>query len=133
MNDLLKKLVSGLDQNPPLTEEQFHTILRDIPVNFPSDYLAYMKEFNGGEGVIGENGRYVRFWPFQELLEANEDYAVDKFAPGLFFIGSDGGDTAIGLKKEEGFFIEVPFIGMSDEEAVERGGTFTDLLIFLSR
>lgn len=90
-----------------------------------------MKECNGGEGAIGSDG-FVRFWPLKELIEANDDYSVSGFAPGLFFIGTDGGDAAYGIKKKTSEFIEVPFIGMSEEEAVVRGKDITELLSFLA-
>ncbi len=133
MDNTIKKLVSGLEQNEALSIEEFQRVVRDLPFDFPQDYIDYMMEYNGGEGMVGEVGRYVRFWPLQELVEANEDYSVSEFTPGLFFIGSDGGDTAFGLKIETRVFIEAPFIGMSDKEVIERGRTFEEFLVFLSK
>lgn len=125
-------LTENLTKNAPLEEKEFLEILRSIDCSFPQDYIDFMKQNNGGEGVIG-NGWYVRFWPLQELKEANEDYMVSEFAPQLFLIGTDGGDTAFGLKKREGVFIDVPFIGLSDDDARERGKDFKELLSFLSK
>ncbi|RAJ83330.1 SMI1/KNR4 family protein SUKH-1 [Chitinophaga dinghuensis] len=133
MDYTIKKLVSNLEQNPALTLVEFGMVVQSLPFDFPLDYLDYMKECNGGEGVIGEDGRYIRFWPLEELMKANEDYSVSEFAPGLFFIGTDGGGTALGFKKATGAFIEISFIGMSDNDAVERGWTFEEFLVFLSR
>lgn len=131
MDERIKIFIQNLSKNNRLDTAQYNSIIQSIDCKFPIDYLAFMKECNGGEGVIKE-GRYVRFWPLEELKEANEDYMVEEFAPGLFFIGSDGGGTAFGLNKIAGTFIEVPFIGMSNEVAIERGENFVGFLSFLA-
>jgi hypothetical protein len=131
MNEKIKKLTENLSKNASLNQEKFNNAISSINCRLPVDYIEFMRENNGGEGVIGENGWYVRLWPLEELIEANEDYNVDRFAPDLFLLGSDGGDTAFGLKREDGIFIEVPFIGMSNENAINRGENFSQFLDFL--
>lgn len=125
-------LTENITKNAPLEEARFLEISQSINCRFPSDYIDFMKQYNGGEGVISD-GWYVRFWPLEELQEANEDYIVSEFAPKLLLIGSDGGDTAFGIKRQEGVFVEVPFIGLSDDNAIERGVDFKQFLSFLSR
>ncbi|MGJ1409065.1 hypothetical protein ACR78Z_05270 [Sphingobacterium thalpophilum] len=49
-------------------------------------------------------------------------------APEFFIFGSDGGDTAFAIERSTGAIFEMPFIGMSKEEAVFRSKTFTDFL-----
>lgn len=117
--------------NQPLENALFQKILKAIPVDLPLEYVEFMREYNGGEGRIGQDGKYVRFWPLEELIEANEDYLVRDFAPGLFFIGSDGGDTALGIRLSAKSFIEVPFIGMADDEAIDRATGFENFLSYL--
>lgn len=132
MDENTKKLTANLSKNPILDQEEFNSIISTIDCKFPPEYIEFMRENNGGEGVIGENGWYIRFWPIEELSEANTDYNVGEFAPDLFLLGSDGGDTAFGLRKREGVFIEVPFIGMSNEDAIVRGNNFSQFLGFLA-
>jgi len=131
MDESIKIFTQNLIPNNLLDPVQYNSLIESVDCKFPPDYLAFMKEYNGGEGVIKE-GRYVRFWPLEELKEANEDYMVEEFAPDLFFIGSDGGGTAFGLNKITGIFIEVPFIGISNEAAIERGKDFVAFLSFLA-
>jgi len=131
MDEIIRSLTQLLSKNIALDATQFNILLSTIDCKFPSDYIEFMKEKNGGEGIIGE-GRYVQFWLLEELLEANADYMVHEFAPDLFLIGSDGGGTAFGVKRNEGIFIEVPFVGMSNDEAIERGKGFKEFLSFLS-
>jgi hypothetical protein len=81
-----------------------------------------MSTSNGAEGQL--NGSYLILWPIEELFNLNEAYHVDEFAPGFFFIGSDGDDIAFAFDKETGELYEMPFIGMSREEAIFRAKDF---------
>ncbi|WP_148707410.1 hypothetical protein [Chitinophaga skermanii] len=69
----------------------------------------------------------------EELFEANDDYMVSTFAPSLFLIGSNGGDTAYGLYKNSGEFIEVPFIGLSNDTFTVISKDFYNFLVHISR
>ena len=131
MNKTIEQLTKHLSKNGLLTESQFSEWLSKINLNFAEDYLEFMKARNGGEGPVGENG-YARFWPLEELIELNEMYAVNKFAPELFLIGTDGGGTAFGIRKASGVFIDTDLVGMSDEEAIVRGESFMELLLAIS-
>ncbi len=44
---------------------------------------------NGIEGPIGK-ASYLSIWPINELIELNQEYAVDEFLPGIKYFGSDG-------------------------------------------
>ena len=131
MNENIKKLTKSLRLNQALTEAVWNSVTSKINFRLAGDYLEFIKESNGGEGTVGNNG-YIQLWCFDELIEANQDYQVEEFAPSLFLIGSNGGGTAYGVKKSTGTFIDVPFIGMSDEAAADCGETFVDFLSFLS-
>jgi hypothetical protein len=87
---------------------------------------------NDGEGTIGEDS-YLRLWKIEELIESNEGYAVEEFAPGLIIIGSDGGDIAYGFdfRSEFPLLIEVDFIGMDLEEPFYSTGSFFEFIEYL--
>jgi len=97
--------------------------------NLPDEYKNFLNTFNGGEGSIGNN--YIRLWSFSELIELNNDYAVDEFLTNIILIGSDGGDTAYGIKMNNKY-IEVPFIGMDDDEVSEIANNFDDFINYIS-
>ena len=66
-------------------------------------------------------------------MKLNEDYSVDKFAPGMVLIGSDGGSEAIGIDLREesetkNHFFTVPFISNGWQDAVELGSTIEELV-----
>lgn len=79
-------------------------------------FEKYIKQTVSGAGTVGDNG-YLTLWDKSELEELNYEYEVHEFLHDIILIGSDGGDTAYGIDAN-GRYIEVPFIGMADEEAV---------------
>lgn len=74
----------------------------------------HLKQTVSGEGMIGENN-YLLLWEKSEIEELNNDYETQEFLSSVILIGSDGGDVAYGIDVN-GRFVEVPFIGMDDEE-----------------
>ncbi|MNT72535.1 hypothetical protein D3C72_2111440 [compost metagenome] len=102
-----------------------------IDFSLPQEFLLFLNEFNGGEGFVGENS-YVILWKTSDLIEFNHGYMVNEFAPELFLIGSDGGGTAYAIRKIDGTFVQVPFIGMSIEESEKCGDDFKEFLEYLS-
>lgn len=79
-----------------------------------------------GEGMIGANS-YLILWDKSEIEELNDAYGTEEFLQGIILIGSDGGDNAYGID-DNGFFYEIPFIGMSNKEAVKLGDDFNDFI-----
>ena len=74
----------------------------------------YLQHTVSGEGMVGENN-YLSLWEKNEIEELNNSYETQEFLSNVLLIGSDGGDTAYGIDIN-GKYIEVPFIGMDDEE-----------------
>lgn len=74
----------------------------------------HLKQTVSGEGMIGDNN-YLLLWEKSEIEELNNDYETQEFLSSVILIGSDGGDVAYGIDVN-GRFVEVPFIGMDDEE-----------------
>ena len=75
-----------------------------------------------------EMKKYVMLWPLTNLFKNNEEYEVHIYAPEFFIFGSDGGGTAYAIEKETGNIFEIPFIGMSKEEAIFLAKTFHEFL-----
>ena len=74
----------------------------------------FLKQTVSGEGRVGDNN-YLLLWEKKEIEELNNDYETQEFLSDVLLIGSDGGDIAYGIDVN-GRYIEVPFIGMADEE-----------------
>ncbi|GGJ90870.1 hypothetical protein GCM10007426_20070 [Alloalcanivorax dieselolei] len=88
-----------------------------IGIDFPEDYLEFLRVSNGGEGFVGCH--YLVLWKAEELEEFNDDYEVNENAPGIFLFGSDGGGEGFGfdLRSKPYRVLQVPFIGMSVQDA----------------
>ena len=74
----------------------------------------YLQHTVSGEGMVGENN-YLSLWEKNDIEELNNNYETQEFLSNVLLIGSDGGDTAYGIDVN-GKYIEVPFVGMDDEE-----------------
>jgi len=93
------------------------------------DFEEHLKQIISGEGMIGDNN-YLLLWEKSELEELNDDYEVQEFLSNIMLIGSDGGDMAYGIDIN-GRFIEVPFIGMGDDEVKIVADDFDDFINYV--
>ncbi len=95
---------------------QFY-LSKEEQLNFSERYKEfeqYLRQAITGEGMIGENN-YLLLWDKNEIEELNTDYETQEFLTDIILIGSDGGDMAYGIDIM-GRYIEVPFIGMDNDE-----------------
>lgn len=110
MNDTIIEILKEMDKEEPATLEMIEKVEKEWNVNFPNEYKQLMLFSNGVEGPIGNIG-YLSIWPINELVELNQEYAVDEFLPGIKYFGSDGADIAYGFEFDESetLVIEIPF------------------------
>ncbi len=120
-----------LNRNNPTDKKSLAEFSSLVDFILPKGYIEFMSSSNGAEGQLSST--YFVLWPIEDLFSLNKEYHVDEFAPGFFIIGSDGGDTAFAIDKETGELYEMPFIGMSREEATLRAKDFSGLLETLER
>ncbi|WP_158286609.1 SMI1/KNR4 family protein [Chitinophaga sp. S165] len=125
-------LTSEMDKNPPADPKTLINIITRLGFNFAPDYIDFMSEHNGAEGAVLE-GEWLRLIPIEELEVYNQDYEVSEYLPNIFFIGSNCGGDAFGIRKAEGTFIQVPFVDMEEEAIWEHGNTFKDFLTSISK
>lgn len=129
MNDELRSLLENAFKKAALDDKTYDFV--GILTLFPSDYKEFLLMFNGGHGSIGDNS-YLKLWERDKIEEFNNDYEAPEFLNNIVLIGSDGGDTAYGINKK-GQFIEVPFIGMDDEEVNIISNSFADFINYLCK
>jgi cell wall assembly regulator SMI1 len=74
-------------------------------------------------------------WRVEELRAFNNEYEVEKYAPGLLFFGSDGGGEgfAFDLRTPQLTIVQVPFIGMSLTDAIPVASNFQEFLAAIAR
>jgi hypothetical protein len=49
-----------------------------VATRLPSDYLAFLRHANGGEGFLGEN--YAMLWRAGEFVQFNVEYGMPELA-----------------------------------------------------
>ena len=98
-----------------------------LGVVLPSEYLAFLRQHNGGEGFIGNN--YIILWKAEELADFNREYEVESYAPGIFLFGSNGGGEAYGFDTRSTAMpiVRTPFIGMECRYATPVAKDLPDL------
>ena len=114
------------------TPEGMEKLQQTIGHRLPSSYVDLMNLTNGIEGFVG-NVKYLMLWPVEEQAELNEGYGAKEFAPGLWLIGSNGGDAgyAFDTRRHPMPIMEVPFLDMSSEDAKEIAPNFEGLIDYL--
>ncbi|MGQ8869356.1 SMI1/KNR4 family protein [Myroides sp. TSA_177.3] len=118
--------MATIDRNTAPTSDEVEAFLGQVEFNLPKGFFEFFKEANGAD--ISTDERYVVLWALTEMVQLNKEYNVAEYAPEFFIFGSDGGDTAFAIEKSTGNIYEMPFIGMSKEEAVFKDKTFTEFI-----
>jgi hypothetical protein len=131
MNSRVKQLISGLSLRQGNAQNVIYAMASSLGINLPEDYIDFLLNSNGGEGVIGNS--YLALWAVEDIPSLNEAYAVNEFAPSLVIFGSDGGGTAYAFDKRIGQIVEVPFVGMADNAVRSIGISLEDLLEYISK
>lgn len=124
-----KALLKDFSRAPTgASEASLETAARNLNVTFPPDYIAFMRESNGGEGVVGERG-YLILWPVEELVSANENSKTGEFFPDWVFIGTNGGGDAVAVMRSTDPTVGlVPQIG-SQDDALIGGHSLEDFIV----
>jgi len=112
----------------PAPVGEIESLERSFGISFPADYLSFLRERNGGEGFIGPH--YLILWSASELPIFNREYEFPEYAPSMIAFGSTGGGEAFAFDKRSSPFpvAMVPFIGMSDDDAIRVADGFDHLL-----
>ncbi|SMC87895.1 SMI1/KNR4 family protein [Cellulophaga tyrosinoxydans] len=110
--------------NSGITSEKLSFL--KLPERLPEDYIELLKQFNGGEGEVGEE--YLVLHKADELIEINKDIEIAKFDKNIFVIGSNGGGefVAIDFRNEKPIYILIPFIFEYDA-IIELGSNIDEL------
>lgn len=111
---------------------EFNIISDDVEISLCQKYKPYenyLRQTLSGEGMVGENS-YLLLWKKSEIEELNNMYETHEFLRDVILIGSDGGDMAYGIDIN-GRYIEIPFIGMDDEEIKVIGNNFDDFINYV--
>jgi hypothetical protein len=81
----------------------------------PEELTAYYKSGRPLICEIDAQPWLCRFWPFDELIEYNDEYQVHEFAPGYFGFATSGGGEMYAFSPN-GAIVCLAFSGMSPKE-----------------
>ncbi len=117
-------------KNAEASEEAIAGAMAALGRDLPSDYLAFMRASNGGEGFVNEN--YLRLWKIEDVCNWSSDYLQHTPFEGtneLLLFGGNGGGEAFGFDwTANGAIVEGPTIGMERQYLLHCANTFTDFL-----
>ncbi|HMH34413.1 MAG TPA: SMI1/KNR4 family protein [Puia sp.] len=109
-----EKMLSKLEKNEAPTNQLVQSLMLKINFQIDKDYLEFIRTYDGAEGTISE-GSYLLLWRIKDLIELNPYYKDDDFSTKVFIIGSNGGGTAYGIKKDDDSFFKSTFLELADE------------------
>lgn len=127
MDERVAELTRELKLRPAADEAAVETAERELGFRFPEDYRRFVLDADGGEGFMAELA-YLMLWAVEDLPEYNEDYDVEKMAPGLVLFASDGGGSFYAFEREGRRIVELPSMPVDGEEAEPAGDTFIEFL-----
>lgn len=81
MNNEYERFFQEFELNEPSNKEAIKELEVNLNIKLPNGYIEFLLFSNGGEGTIGET--YLALWRIEDILELNESYGVEEFAPGL--------------------------------------------------
>lgn len=102
--------------NTPPSAEAVAKLQEQFP-NLPSDYFAFLRRSDGGEGFLGISPGHFQLWRASEVAWISNEYEVPKYLPGYVAIGSSGGGDLFVFPvcgSPAGIFV-VPAIGMEPD------------------
>jgi cell wall assembly regulator SMI1 len=124
----IENILADFSGHPGATEQFLQAAEKDSGIRLPDDYRNFLIRLNGGEGFIGKH--YLILWKAEELHQFNRDYQVSEYAPGFFMFGSTGGGDGFAFDTRSTPYrvMQIPFIGMSVDDAFFVADSFTRLL-----
>ena len=124
--------LSEMQLNEPASRDVLKVLAEMLPTSIPEDYFDFLMRNNGGEGFVGDE--YLIMFNAEEIVRFNQEYEVEKYAPGLLLFGSNGGGEgyAFDTTSEECPVVKVPFIGMDHRCAKVVGQNLSDFILQLS-
>jgi len=124
------RFLNKMKINPATSQRAIAELASNIDFKLPGDYLDFIAEVDGCEGMIGNT--YLSLWRAEDLIGSNENYRTNEFAPGYFIIGSNLGGTAYAFNKKDGSVISFELISMlMEDRPFLLGRSFTEFLLSL--
>ena len=115
------------EARPGASEDQLAAAQRDLGAVLPADYIAFLRQSNGGVGWLRDSP--IQLWSAEQLAPWNSENP--DYGDGLVLIGSDGCGQALALDLSgtAPTAVVFPWIGGPEPEVTETyAGGFSELL-----
>ena len=124
----MTRLLKRVDLRPPATDAAIIKCVEYLGGDLPEDYEQFLRMSDGGEGSVGSS--YAAIWDVENLIAGNTRLNVREYNPDLVVFGSEGGEGAFCFDKRTKPWkvVMVPFIGLSWDDAVPMGNSFSEFL-----
>jgi hypothetical protein len=131
VEDVLRDL-KRFELRPGATPKKIEALKKWARGKLPESYLDFLKFSNGGEGFVGKYA-YLLLYPAEDIPKLVKAAGVDRFAPGLILIGSDGGDTvyAFDTNQESTPIVAASAECLSLDNTKTIGSDFEEFLTYL--
>lgn len=114
----------------PCSDEALRQLIYSAIVELPPEYLAYLRESNGGGGDISVEPGLLYLWEAEEVPRNNDGYEVHLNVPGFYAFGTSGGGEMFAFDARSSKpwpIVMIPFIPMCSDEAVQIAPDFATL------
>lgn len=115
-----------------ISKEIIDQVQNQLNFELPRDYLDVLKEFNGGEGQIGENS-WLLLYALEDLPGINHDYSLlMEQIPDYFLFGKDSADSGFAFHKEKWTYHTFGLMSNFKTDPIDFcGNDFSEFLEFL--
>jgi len=134
--DILSDPAAVWTRQAPASESAIQALLADCDFVVPQEYLWFLSYSNGGEGTLCIEPWWFQIRPVEDVAAYNRGYRVEKYLPGFFAIGSNGGGDMLAIRKRDGSpcpVYMVPFCPMAECDAVQIADDFEMFVMAVGR
>jgi len=107
-------------------DAELNKFMPQLPSNLPKSYVQFLKKHNGANGDLPIQPFCFELWQIDDLVQANQDYEIQKYLPNYFGIGGNGGEEFFALNLETSKVFAIPLIGMEEKDAWLVAKSFED-------
>ena len=132
---LASDICDNWGRSPGATIEEVTHLSEGCRFALPSDYLNFLLFSNGTDAPLPILPYGCNLFSAEEVLEANQDYELEKYLPGYFAIGTSGGGELLVFDYSAipWRVCSVPAIGLSEANVLVVAQSFLDLLHLIGR
>jgi hypothetical protein len=131
MDAEIQDLIKNMELSEGANQSDIEKLLR-LRVNFPSDYIEFLKYANGAEGSIGAEG-YLSISSVDEVIVINKELKSSDLESQILLFASDGAGVWYAFKKGVSTaIVEIDLYDISPDSFVFRASNFKDFLKFVA-